>query len=183
MTLRRAVIAGLAAGALMLTGCTVQNSAPVESEELSASKAGGLYLAAVCPVNDLWDEADLELDRLRLTLGREEGDSRAVARALDAIAQASEDAAEELAPEKVNWPASAESAIEEVRETLLSDRKQALRVARLPAEEIAAYEWQGGREIAEAATSARMALRLPADASSACEQWNEQQVGRQKPTP
>lgn len=177
-TLRRALVAGLAAVTLLLAGCAAGDPEPVEPEPLTATQAGGLYLSAVCPVNTAWDDVDLELDRLRLAVGRGDADPRALARALTDVAEASERATQALDPADAGWPAQAAPAIAEVRDTLRADRSQALRVAKLPAEELAVYEWQGSGEIAEAAATARSALALPADAATACAQWDAQQAER-----
>lgn len=164
--------------ALLVTSCGAGTPTPVEPEELSASKAGGLYLSAVCPVNDEWDRVDLEIDRLRLALGRGDGSPKNAARALVDLADASARSEKALAPKGQAWPTAAEPAIEAVRDTLRADRAQALRVAKLPADELVAYSWQGSAEIATAASDARSALGLPANALDACVQWGEQQAER-----
>lgn len=161
---------------LLLSGCAVGAPEPSEPEALSASKAGGVYLSAVCPVNDEWDRVDLEIDRLRLALGRGGGSPRDAARALSDLADASARAEKALTPKHQSWPAEAETAIEAVRDTLRADQAQALRIAKLPADELVDYAWQGSDEIATAAVEARSALGLPADAEDACAQWNQQQA-------
>ena len=180
---RRGILAGcVAAAALLVTGCATSAPEPSEPEVLSASKAGGLYLSAVCPVNAEWDRVDLEIDRLRLALGRDEASTRDAARALTDLAKASERSAKLLEPKRQSWPSVAEPAIDAVRETLRADRTQALRVAKLPAVELGGYVWQGGDEIAAAAAEARAALGLPADAEDACAQWSEQQTASEEPS-
>ena len=174
-----------AAAALLVTSCGAGTPEPSEPAELSASKAGGLYLSAVCPVNDEWDRVDLEVDRLRLALGRGEGSPRDAARALMNLADASARAENALKPKSQSWPTEGEPAVVAVRDTLRADRAQALRVAKLPADELVGYAWQGSGDIATAAAAARSALGLPADAEYACTQWNEQQAASEessKPT-
>lgn len=182
---RRAGLAGLAAVVLLLTGCGSGDPAPAEPEPepLSATRAGGLYLSAVCPVNDAWDAADLELDRLRLALGRGEADTEALAEALRDVADASAEAADELGPKRQSWPESASSAIAAVRASLTADERQALTVSKMSASKIVAYTWQGSDDIATAAADARAALGLPADAETACAQWAEQQASAEAEKP
>ncbi len=177
--LRAAVPAAAAVAviALSASGCSPQPEP--KTEILSATKAGGVYLDAVCPVNTAWDEADVELDRLRLAVGRgEDGEVRAFADAMRAVAEASEQAGERLASKDRAWPRSAEDEIEAVAETLRDDRKQALAVAKLSAEDAAAHAWKGGAEAGQAAAEARAALGLPADPEAACEQWTEREGAR-----
>lgn len=160
--------------AALLSGCT--SGAAPEPEVLSATKAGGLYLDAVCPVNGAWDDADVALDRLRLAEGRGDGDEEAasVATALRDVAEASEAAAKRLDPERRTWPASAREPVEDVRETLRSDAKQARTAAKLDADALLAYEWRGAEQVGASAASARAALGLPEDAEAACAQWRDQ---------
>jgi hypothetical protein len=135
---------------------------------LSATTAGGVYLDAVCPVNAAWDEVDVELDRLRIAVARggdEEIDTSRFADAMERVAEASSDAGKRLDTEQQSWPAQAEPAVESVRETLQADRKQALSVAKLDAEE----------------AEARAALGLPEDPVAACAQWEEQQAETAQP--
>lgn len=131
-------------------------------------------------MNEEWDRVDLEIDRLRLGLGRDEASTRDAARALTDLAEASERSAKLLEPKHHSWPSTAEPAIEAVRDTLRADRTQALRVAKLPADELAGYAWQGIAEIGTAAAEARSALGLPADAEDACAQWGDQQAASAK---
>ncbi len=172
--------AAAAIGALCcaLTGCSGEPEPPPEPEVevLSASRAGGVYLDAVCPVNAAWDAADVELDRLRVAVGRGEAaqaDTRLFADAMEAVAAASGRAAEGLDTEQQEWPRSTEAAVEAVRDTLEADRKQAKRVAKLDAGEAVGYAWQGAAESAQAASEARAALGLPEDPVAACAQWEE----------
>ena len=174
--------AAVAVGALCcaLAGCggepePVPEPEP-EIEVLSVSEAGGVYLDAVCPVNAAWDEADVELDRLRVALGRGDGepiDTRLFADAMEEVAAASERAAERLETEQQEWPTGTRSAVETVRDTLEADRKQAQRVAELDADEAVGYAWRGVAESAAAAAEARAALGLPEDPIAACAQWEE----------
>lgn len=172
--------------AFALTSCTGQGAEPKSAapETLTASEAGGEYLEVVCPVNAAWDDADVELDRVRIALGRGESDTSALADALQHVADASEEAAERLDSERHVWPKSAQEPVKAVRATLISDQKQAAKVAKLPAEETVSYAWEGQEEAATAALEARTALELPADPASACEQWDAQKVTpSEKPTP
>ncbi|QIM16831.1 hypothetical protein G7067_11145 [Leucobacter insecticola] len=163
--------------AFLASGCS-QAEEPVEPEVLSASAAGGVYLDAVCAVNDAWDTADLELDRLRIGLGRGEGDAAALQAALREVASASKSAAAELSSEDQIWPSAAQDPVDKVRKTLIADQTQAERVAKLSAAELAEYSWEGSETISKAAAEARAALDLPADGALACTQWREQQDGR-----
>lgn len=177
MTLTIAAIAGL-----LLAGCSWQSApdAPVpETETLSASEAGGIYLEAVCPVNASWDAADVELERLKLTVSRGDDDTARFAAAMNEVAAASKLAVKELDPKTLDaeghaWPAAAKDDIAAVRKTLSDDQKQAARVAKLTASEVLSYSWQGADEVGAAASAARESLGLPADGQSACEQWQEQ---------
>jgi hypothetical protein len=172
--------AAAAIGALCsaLTGCSGEAEAPPEPEPevLSASQAGGVYLDAVCPVNAAWDEADVELDRLRIAVGRGDEaqiDTRLFADAMGEVADASERAAERLETKQQEWPRGTETAVEAVRDTLESDRKQARKVAKLDAADAVGYAWLGAEESAAAAAGARTALGLPEDPIAACAQWEE----------
>ncbi|MHA3684412.1 hypothetical protein ACXR2W_09160 [Leucobacter sp. HY1908] len=174
------------AAALLLTGCSggAGNAgggpaAAPEPEVLSATEAGGIYLDAVCPVNAAWDDVDVELERLRLTVSRGEDDTRRFAAAMEKVAQQSKAAARALDPRVLDkgghaWPDSALDEIEAVQETLEADEKQATKVSKLDAAEILAYAWQGSTELGTAASEARSVLSLPADGESACAQWAEQ---------
>lgn len=173
--LRAAAVLGVLCGAL--AGCSGAPEPEPEPEVLSASEAGGVYLDAVCPVNAAWDEADIELDRLRVAVAR--GDESPIdpgrfSDAMDEVAAASERAAERLDTEQQEWPSRTEAAIEAVRDTLEADRKQARRVAQLDAGDAVGYAWQGAAEAGDAAAEARAALGLPEDPVAACEQWEEQ---------
>jgi hypothetical protein len=147
--------AAAAIGALCcaLTGCSGEAEAPPEPEPevLSASQAGGVYLDAVCPVNAAWDEADV----------------------MGEVADARERAAERLETKQQEWPRGTETAVEAVRDTLESDRKQARKVAKLDAADAVGYAWLGAEESAAAAAGARTALGLPEDPIAACAQWEE----------
>lgn len=173
--MRRGSCALVIASVVLTAGCAQDPEPPKPPEVLTASVAGGLYLDAVCPVNDAWDQVDLELDRLRLGLSRGEADTKEFAVAVKKVAEASEKAAKQLAPKDRAWPEDAKSAVGEVRDTLLADQKQALKVAKLKAKEAVDYVWQGSDDIAKSAAEARVVLGLPADPELACAQWDEQQ--------
>ncbi len=160
-----------------LAGCAPEP--PAEPEQLTASEAGGVYLDAVCPVNAAWDRVDLEVDRLRLAVGRGEGDTAALADEFERLGAASGKAAKELDPEANTWPKGAEAPVERVRKSLIADEKQTAKAAKLDAEDLVGYAWPGADEAAGAAAEARAALGLPADAESACAQWAEQQAKQQ----
>ena len=166
-----------AAAALALLAAPLAACAPEEPEpeKLSASRAGGVYLDAVCPVNAAWDVVDVELDRLRLAIERGDADTDAVAEALTEVGEASADAAGELDADTHEWPAGAAAPVAEVRRTLLADRKQAAKLAEQSAAEIAAYQWDGGDAAGAAAAEARAALGLPEDPAFACAEWEAQQ--------
>lgn len=164
---------------LLLSGCSgAQDDAQPEPkpEVLSATKAGGLYLSAVCPVNDAWDELDVEVDRLRIALGRGEDSTVAFEKAMRAVASASEQAAKQLEPKNQAWPKGASDEVEAVRDSLRADAKQAAKVAELPIDKAANYAWKDTAEAAAASASAREVLSLPGDAVAACTQWDEQQA-------
>ncbi|WP_244302875.1 hypothetical protein [Leucobacter coleopterorum] len=182
--LRRGSWAAVIAMLALTPGCAAHDPKPQKPEVLTASKAGGLYLDAVCPVNEAWDSADLELDRLRLALGRGGTNTKEFAAAMKSVSGASATAARQLAPKDQAWPEEVKPHIADVRDTLLADQKQALKVAKLPAKEVAAYEWQGRDDIAASASEARVSLGLPADPELACRQWAEQQKPKKdnKPT-
>lgn len=168
-----------AALVLLLSGCAQAGEPveePVEVEVLSATKAGGLYLDAVCPVNEAWGEADVEIDRLRIAQARGETDTEAFAEAMRAVGKASEAAAKQLEPKDRAWPEDATDEIEAVRETLRADAKQADKVAEMKLSEVLAYTWKDSAEIGTTAEAARTALGLPADPIAACSQWAEQRA-------
>ncbi|WP_024356367.1 hypothetical protein [Leucobacter chironomi] len=180
---RRAPIGALACLLLVggLAGCAAPEPPP-EPEVLSATKAGGVYLDAVCPVNAAWDDADAELDRLRIAVARGgdvQIDTARFATAMERVAEASAEAGEQLDTEQQSWPAVAEAPVASVRKTLQADRKQAASVAKLDAAEAVAYAWQGAAESGEAAAAARAALGLPDDPEAACAQWEAQQAERE----
>lgn len=176
------MLAVAAIAGLMLVGCSGQadSEAPeAEPEVLSASEAGGIYLEAVCPVNASWDAADVELERLKLTVSRGDDDTARFAAAMNEVATASKTAVKALDPKTLDteghaWPKAASADIEAVRKTLANDQKQAARVAKLTASEAVNYAWQGADEVGTASSAARESLGLPSDGQSACEQWQEQ---------
>ncbi|WP_336651284.1 MULTISPECIES: hypothetical protein [unclassified Leucobacter] len=164
-----------------LVGCASPEPAPAP-EVLSATKAGGVYLDAVCPVNAAWDEADVELDKLRIAVARggdAKIDTTRFAAAMGRVAEVSAEAGQQLDTEQQSWPAAAEAPVAEVRKTLQADRKQAVSVAKLDAVAAVGYVWQGAAESGEAAAAARAALGLPADPEAACAQWQAQQSERE----
>ncbi|GAA1581071.1 hypothetical protein [Leucobacter aridicollis] len=165
--MRARILTGLAAvAALTLAGCSAPEPEP---EELTVTAAGSRYLDAVCPVNDVWDSVDAELDRLRLAVSRgDSADTGPLATQLQALQEASAIAAESLADPAVAWPDGASSAVAAVAESLDADARQAGEVAELSAAAIADYAWEGGGAVADAAADTRAALGLPADAGAAC---------------
>lgn len=184
--MRRTTRYGAAACAVLLLPALAACSAPEPEppRELTISDAGGVYLEAVCPVNDAWDLADVEVDRLRLAVARGEvdADTEPFADAIRTVAQADVAAAERLGSERQIWPEHAADAVAAVVETLEAERAQARRVAKLDAEEIAAYEWAGAAESAAASAAARKALELPDDGAAACARWAEQRTGESDST-
>lgn len=178
-TWRAAGAAASAAAALLLIGCQAAAlEEPPEPEVLSATKAGGLYLSAVCPVNEAWDELDVEVDRLRIAQSRGEDGTEGFSEAMLAVGEASERAAKQLEPKDRAWPEDAVDEVEAVRDTLRDDAKQAEKVADLPIEKATVYSWKGAADAGVAAAEAREALGLPADAVTACTQWQEQEAER-----
>lgn len=175
-----AAIGAAAAVALLLSSC-VGTERP-EPQVLTASEAGGQYLAAVCPVNTAWDRADVELDRLRLALSRDPktpSDPKPFARAIGEVATASTTAAKRLGSTEVVWPKQAAPAVDRVRESLAEDAAQAGRVAKLDAAAAVGYRWQPG-DAATADARARTALGLVGDPEAACVQWRAQQQKQQQ---
>ncbi len=168
-TLRGAALVGVGITTLMLTGC-VGSEPPPEPEVLTVSQAGNAYLDAVCPVNAAWDQADAELEKLRLRLAQGAAKPDALAAALEEVAAESAAAAKRLDPSRTTWPGGAQDAVAEVRTTLVADRAQAQKLAALEAEEMAEYRWKGADDTAAAAESARASLDLPSDSDAACAQ-------------
>ncbi|MBK0418945.1 hypothetical protein JD276_07845 [Leucobacter sp. CSA1] len=172
----RAAAALVAAATVALSLAACAPDPEPEPEVLSVTEAGGVYLEAVCPVNAAWDEADVEIDRLRIGVARgEDFDTAPFAEAMSALADASGEAAEQLDAGDIVWPEEARDEIEEVRVTLVADRKQALAVAELPAEEAAGYMWDGDAA-RDAAVAARTVLGLPEDPAAACARWAERRA-------
>lgn len=178
MTMRKksAFVAAAALALLAATGCAEE---PKEPEALSATAAGGVYLDAVCPVNEAWGRVDVAVDRLRLAVARgedvthgEDG-TRPLSEVMEELAEESERASKALDPTERSWPGASAEPVERVRAGLEADADQAREVAGLDAEEAAAYTWDSG-EAAEAGAAAREALGLPEDADDACAQWEEQ---------
>lgn len=161
---------------LGLAGCAPEPQTAPGPEVLSATKAGGLYLDAVCPVNEAWDAADLEIDRLRIAQTREETDTDDFAEAMRAVGEASAEAARRLEPKDRTWPESATDEIAAVRETLRADAKQAAKVAEMPIDDVLDRGWAGAEEVGTAAAAARAALGLPTDPVAACAQWEQQRA-------
>lgn len=165
----------VAAATLALGGCASEPSAePVETtppEPLTVSKAGTLYLDAVCPLDEAWGEVDVELDRLRIAVGRGDTDTSTFAKAMDRLADASKHASELLDAPGQSWPEEAEDEIAAVRKTIDADEKQAKTVAKMPASQAVNYAWEGAADIGASATAARAVLGLPSDPDAACAQW------------
>lgn len=172
-TARRSLtLLGLAALVLGVSGCAPEP--PPEPETLTPTRAATVYLEAVCPVNEAWDEADVELDRLRLAEARGESASTAAfAASMTEVAKRSGTAATSLTSEERTWPDAARDPVAAVAETLAADQAQAKRVAALPAAQAVDYRWEGVDDIGAAASEARAALELPADADAACAAWRE----------
>ncbi|GAB2551573.1 hypothetical protein [Leucobacter ruminantium] len=171
------VVAG-AALLLVLGGCAPEPETPAEPEVevLSATKAGGLYLDAVCPVNEAWGAVDVEIDRLRIAQTRGETGTDDFAEAMRAVGKASEEAAKQLEPKDRAWPDDATDEIAAVRETLRSDAKQAAKVAAMPIDDVLGYAWKDSAEVGTTAAEARAVLGLPADPVTACAQWEQQRA-------
>ncbi|TDP94657.1 hypothetical protein EDF62_1078 [Leucobacter luti] len=169
-SLRHAIVAG-AGIAMILTLASCSAPPPPEPEVLTASQAGGAYLDAVCPVNAAWDQADAELERLRIAALRGPANESGVTDALAKVASASSRAAAQLDPKETTWPKPARAAVADVRRTLLDDREQALKLVKFDATALVDYSWKGGDETAAAAAAARTALALPSDPDVACAQW------------
>ncbi|MBP1324792.1 hypothetical protein JOF28_000024 [Leucobacter exalbidus] len=178
----RAAALAIAATGLLLAGCSAGAGSAEpkpKPEVLSASEAGGIYLDAVCPVNQAWDAADVELDRLRLTISRGEPDTRRFASAMNKVAAASKTAANDLDPKTLDtdghvWPKDALTEVAAVQRTLTSDQAQATKVAKFGVNQVLGYEWDGAEDLGAAASAARAALGLPADGENACQQWHDQ---------
>ncbi len=167
----RQILLLASAGALALAAAGCAEPAP-DPEPLSVTRAAEVYLEAICPVNEAWDAADVELDRLRLAATREGTSSTAAfAEAMGVVAERSGDAASALGSEERSWPEAAEGPVAAVAETLAADREQASRVAELPVEDVVDYQWDGADDIGATAAEARAALDLPADADEACAAW------------
>ena len=175
--MRRALATcGIGLAALAVAGCASSEPEP-PPEPLTASAAGAVYLDAVCPVNAAWDEADVELDRLRLAEARGASPSTDdFAAAMRAVSEQSGEAARVLESEKRVWPTDAQTAVSAVAQTLAADQKQAERVAALRAADAVAYTWAGAADMGRAASDARAALGLPEDADAACAQWAQQRA-------
>ncbi|MEJ6490038.1 hypothetical protein PQI23_09915 [Leucobacter sp. USCH14] len=167
----RRTLALLGTTALMVSAAGCAEPEP-EPEALSLTRAAEVYLEAVCPVNEAWDIADVELDRLRLAAQRGgETSTSAFADAMTNVADRSGAAASSLTSSERTWPDAARDPVADVAETLVTDREQAEQVAKLPVEQIVEYQWEGADGIGTAAAEARAALDLPADADAACEAW------------
>lgn len=159
-----------AAAILLLSGCAGGAPEEPEPEELTVTEAGARYLEAICPVNDTWDAVDLEVDRLRVEVSRgEPGDTDPLAAALKQLERSALAAAKLLDDASVAWPAAAESAVADVRDTLTDDAKQAEKAAKLDGREAVDYSWDGAGDIGAAAAKARAALGLPEDPAAACD--------------
>lgn len=165
----------LAALSLALTGCAAVSEPVTAPSELTVSAAGQEYLAAVCPVNEAWDEVDVAVDQLRIVHARGAAgpnDDKALQDALVQVATVSESAASGLEPVYFTWPESASAEVDKVRETLEADVKQVRRVIALTGDTLVNYTWEGADTNAAAAAAARAALGLPEDPETACAQWD-----------
>lgn len=171
----------VAALALALAACAPEPEP--EPDLLTASEAGALYLDAVCPLNAVWDEADVEIDRLRIQVERGEDGTQAFAASMTRVAEASDEAGRMLAHEDYAWPAAVQPEIDDVRASLQNDAAQALEVAEMSAAEAADYTWQGMDAAAESGARAREALELPEDPVAACTQHAEQRAAEAEPEP
>lgn len=164
------------AAALVLSGCAPEPVVEPEPEPelLTISDAGGRYLDAVCPMNELWDAVDIEVDRLRIAAARGDGDAsssdtRLFVEAITALETKIVAAEELLGDETVEWPVGAKRAIAAVQSSLASDAGQAQVVSEMSAADIAAYKWMGVDALASASQEARAALGLPDDPRVACD--------------
>ena len=173
--------ATLLISAIVLSGCA--GAPEPEPEVLSASEAGTAYLDAVCPVNAAWDQADAELERLRVAVTLGDRDVAPLAAALAEVATQSSAGAKRLDPERAVWPSSAATEVEAVRATLVSDQAQAREFAKLDAAAALEYTWEGAAESAEAAAAARAALELPDDPELACAERAKQVEAEREATP
>lgn len=163
----------------MLSGCAPEPVIEPEPELLTLTDAGQRYLDAVCPVNELWDAVDIEVDRLRIAVARgDDGsdgdgndgtDTRLFVVAVHALEDGIVSADELLGDKTVEWPRGAKRAIAAVQSTLSTDAEQARLVAEMNAAEIVAYSWKGTERLAAASLETRSALGLPEDPQLACE--------------
>lgn len=167
---RRRLAAALAlAAAASVTACAPEP----EPEPLTVSTAGAAYLDAVCPVNAAWDDADLQIDLLRIAVERGDGDTRAYAASMRRVAEVSRDSADRLADEDRAWPADAADAVAAVADTLTADAEQAEKVAELEAKPAVTHQWEGADDVASTSRAARQALGLPDSGEAACAQRND----------
>ena len=165
----------MVAATLFVSGCAPEPAAteatPPPPEPLTASKAGKLYLDAVCPLDEVWGEVDVELDRLRIAVGRGDTDTTRFADAMRRLADASAHASELLDATGQSWPKDAAAEVAAVRKTIEADEKQARAVAKMPASQAVQYAWDGAADIGTTASAARAVLGLPVDPDAACAQW------------
>lgn len=162
--------AAVAAALLTLSSCAPEPEP--EPELLTISQAGERYLEAVCPLNDAWDEVDVEVDRLRIAVNRgEDPDTVHFVQALTKVSEVNETAAVSLEDETIAWPDGALDAVSGVRESLERDAEQIEVVREMSAVELSTYSWQGAEESGQSAYEARVALELPESAETACAEW------------
>lgn len=168
----RVVATAVAAAAVSVMALFGAGCAPEPDPEpvvLTTTEAGSVYLDAVCPVNSAWDEADLEIDRLRIAIERGEADTTAFASAMTELSEAHTAAAEALQPEDSTWPSGAQDEVAAVQKSLLGDGEEALEVAELSAEKVTTYSWRGAKQAAATGAAAREVLGITEDPVTACE--------------
>lgn len=166
---KKLAIAVLALTPFLLTGCAPEPEP--EPVQLTITEAGGAYLDAVCPVNDSWDEVDLAVDQLRLSLDAGGDQDVAMERltvALKGLGSSSVQGAKALDDGDQLWPADSARLIGEVADSLRADQKEAKRVLTLTPQKAADVTWPDTAASVAAAAAAREALGLPADSALAC---------------
>lgn len=140
----------------LLTACGSDPPPP----EPQRDAAGEAYLAAVCPVNEAWDEVDAAIDALQIAVDRGAGDPAAVRAALTRLANRADRAAAQL--DSAAWPASARTAVAAVAAALRADADRARRAQEFSAREVVDYAWPGIDDTADRVRDARRALGVPA---------------------
>lgn len=174
------IFAGVLLGAVLfgsLTGCAAESTRKAEHRDtlLTVSKAGEKYLAAVCPLNQLWGEAAVEIDALRLTLSRGTPDASRVQVVFGKLSEATDSAIAAFQDPGVRWPKKMQKALPALLASLGKDKEQLTALAASSAKKVANYQWQGKEASAAASAKAREAVGLPADPAVACGAWEEQQ--------